>query len=413
MGDLTQANAPLSRHSARVGVPAKAEIAPATTPSAPATTPSAPTKTEGAAPKPKKKPSERWAKVKRWILGILVIALAAGGYYAWQQLRNPGLPPGIASGNGRIEATEIDVDAKIAGRIKKILVDEGDFIKAGQVLVKMDIATLEAQRDEAEARLEQARTNVNTARSVLTQREAEKVAAIATVVEREAQVDGARRHFERSKQLAPNWVPQQRLDDDNARHEGAKAARDAAKAVVAAADAAINSAKSQIADAEAAVKAAQATIARIQADIDDSTLVSPRDGRVQHKVAQEGEILPAGGRVLNLVDLADVYMTFFLPTAYSGKVSIGNETRIVLDALPQYVIPARVTFVADVAQFTPKTVETQEERLKLTFRIKTNIPEALLRKYIKDVKTGLPGRAYVRADPQAEWPASVQGALLE
>jgi len=142
-------------------------------------------------------------------------------------------------------------------------------------------------------------------------------------------------------------------------------------------------------------------------------LKSPTNGRVQYRVAQPGEVLSAGGRVLNLVNLEEVYMTFFLPTAQAGRVAIGSEVRLVLDAAPQYVVPAKVSFVADVAQFTPKTVETEEERLKLMFRVKAQIPPELLRKYIEQVKTGLPGMAYVRLDPNAEWPANLQGTLVQ
>ena len=104
----------------------------------------------------------------------------------------------------------------------------------------------------------------------------------------------------------------------------------------------------------------------------------------------------------------DVDMTFFLPTAQAGRVAIGSDVRIVLDAAPQYVIPAKVSFVADVAQFTPKTVETALEREKLMFRIRAQISPELLRKHIRYVKTGLPGMAYVKLDPAAEWPASLQ-----
>ncbi|MQU09718.1 HlyD family efflux transporter periplasmic adaptor subunit, partial [Pseudomonas helleri] len=78
----------------------------------------------------------------------------------------------------------------------------------------------------------------------------------------------------------------------------------------------------------------------------------------QLRVAQPGEVLGAGGRVLNLVDLSDVYMTFFLPETVAGKVALGSEVRILLDAAPHLVIPAKVSFVSSVAQFTPKTVET-------------------------------------------------------
>ncbi len=122
-------------------------------------------------------------------------------------------------------------------------------------------------------------------------------------------------------------------------------------------------------------------------------------------------MVAAGGRVLNLVDLADVYMTFFLPTAAAGRVALGAEVRIVLDAAPQYVIPASVSFVADVAQFTPKTVETAVEREKLMFRVRAQLPPELLMKHILRVKTGLPGVAYVRLDPAAPWPAHLQAKL--
>ena len=104
-------------------------------------------------------------------------------------------------------------------------------------------------------------------------------------------------------------------------------------------------------------------------------------------------------------------MTFFLPTAAAGKVALGAEVRLVLDALPQHVMPARATFVADVAQFTPKTVETAEERLKLMFRIKAHIEPELLKKHIRQVKTGLPGVAYVRLDPTREWPQQLAVTL--
>ncbi|WP_274631069.1 HlyD family secretion protein [Arvimicrobium flavum] len=349
---------------------------------------------------------------KNWVLTILGFALLAGGYYAWQQYANPGLPEGIASGNGRIEAVEIDVSARIPGRIKEILANDGDFVEAGQVLARMDTDQLEAQRRQAEAQLKRAKISVDTARSVVTQRQAEREAAEAVVAQREAQQDNADRQLARSEQLVrTDNVSRQILDNDRAAALQAKAAVNAARAQLAATDAAVGAANALVIDAEAAVDAAQAAIEAIDADIDDAVLRSPRAGRVQYRVAQPGEVLAAGGRVLNLVDLGDVYMTFFLPTAQAGRIAVGSEVRLVLDAAPQYVIPAKASFVADVAQFTPKTVETEEERQKLMFRIKAQISPELLKKYIQYVKTGLPGVAYVKLDPQAEWPAHLQQVL--
>jgi HlyD family secretion protein len=349
-----------------------------------------------------------------WLtVGVLAV-LAAGGYYAWQKSHNGALPEGLASGNGRIEAVEIDVSAKSPGRIKEILVDEGDFVKAGDVLARMDTTQLEAQRRQAEAQLQRARIGVDTANTLIVQREAERTAASAVVTQRQAEFGAAERTLKRSEQLAAtNTISQQVLDNDRAAERSSAAAVAAAEAQLAASAAAINAARAQVVDAQAAVDSAQAAIESIVAEIDDATLRSPRDGRVQYRVAEPGEVLGSGGRVLNLVDLGDVYMTFFLPTAQAGRVEIGAEVRLVLDAAPRYIIPAKATFVADIAQFTPKTVETEEERQKLMFRIKAQISPELLRKYIQQVKTGLPGVAYVRIDPGAEWPAALQGTLLQ
>ncbi|RXG87906.1 HlyD family efflux transporter periplasmic adaptor subunit [Bradyrhizobium zhanjiangense] len=343
------------------------------------------------------------------VIAAITILLAGGGYFYWKHRDTNALPAGFARGNGRIEAVEIDIATKTPGRIREILVNEGDFVTAGQVLARMDTEQLQAQRRQAEAQLQRASINVETAKSLVNQREAEREAAEAVVDQRVAQLDTTSRKLDRSEQLIrTSAVSQQVLDDDRSANATAKAALAASKAQVAASEAAISSARAMVIDAAAAVDAAKAAIESINADINDSVLKAPRDGRVQYRVSQPGEVLAAGGRVLNMVDLGDVYMTFFLPTAQAGRVAIGADVRLVLDAIPQYVIPARATFVADVAQFTPKTVETEEERQKLMFRIKAHIAPELLRQHIEHVKTGLPGMAYVQFDPAAQWPDNLK-----
>ena len=347
-----------------------------------------------------------------WVRGTLIVAVGTIAFLAWELLKPKGLPEGFASGNGRIEATEVDIDAKIAERIRDVLVHEGDLVRPGQLLVQMDTDVLMAQRREAEAELQSALVSVATAQSQLAQQRAEKTAAIAVIAQRKAELDAAQKLFLRTQALAPkDFVTVQALDNARADFKSAEAAVSAAEAQAAAADAAVSSATSEILDARAKVDAERATIQRIQADINDSALYSPVDGRVQYRVAEPGEVLPAGGRVLNLVNLADVYMTFFLPDKVAGQVALGAEARIVLDAVPQFVIPAKVSFVANVAQFTPKTVEMAEERQKLTFRIKGQIAPELLHQYLSQVKTGVPGMAYVRLNPRVEWPSYLQVRL--
>jgi HlyD family secretion protein len=201
------------------------------------------------------------------------------------------------------------------------------------------------------------------------------------------------------------------LDDDRAAMLSAQAALAAARSQVISSEAAIQTAKSQVTEAESTVEAAKAAAAALTAKIQDSQLTAPRSGRMQYRIAQAGEVLAAGGRVLNLVDLGDRYMTFFLPTRTVGRVGVGSEARLLLDAWPQFVIPARISLVANVAQFTPKTVETESEREKLVFRVRAQIDPELLQRHIRYVKTGLPGVTHVRLDPKVEWPANLQVKL--
>jgi len=348
------------------------------------------------------------------LIALVALAVAAVAWYAWSTLRTTGPGAGFISGNGRIEATEIDLATKLPGRIEAILVREGDFVKAGQPLATMQSDVLQAQYDEAEATRQQAEHAVAAADAQVALRESDVAAARALVAQRETELDAAQRRLARSETLAREGATsEQQLDDDRARVRGAQAALAATRAQVDAARAAVEAVKAQRVGARSTVAAAEATVARVQADIDDSQLKAPRDGRVQLRVAQPGEVLGAGGRVLNLIDLSDVYMTFFLPETAAGKVALGSEVRIVLDAAPQFVIPAKVSFVASAAQFTPKTVETASERQKLMFRVRAQIAPELLAGHLAQVKTGLPGVAWVRLDDSQPWPAELQTRLPE
>lgn len=341
-------------------------------------------------------------KINFAIVAIVIIAIILT---AWLILKPATLGQNFVSGNGRIEATEVDIATKLGGRVIDVFVDEGDFVKTGQVLAQMQIDVLEAQRDEAKAQHQQA---INTANSIAAQvavHESDLAATQSLVVQRESELDAAKRRLARSKTLAKEGaVSMQVLDDDKAAAHGHEAALNAAKAQVTAANSTITATKAQLVSAQSTIDATAATVTRIEAEITDSQLKSPRDGRVQYRVAQPGEVLGSGGKVLNIVDLSDVYMTFFLPETVVGRVALGSETHIILDAAPDYVIPAKVSFVASTAQFTPKMVETASERQKLMFRVKAKIDREFLQQHIKQIKIGLPGVAWIKLNPQAKWP---------
>lgn len=340
-------------------------------------------------------PGERSDNVPRWrriaraialtVLGALVLAVAAGGsYLAWRKFAPPALPPGIAKANGRIEAERVDVATKLAGRLKEVLVKEGDTVKIGQTLAVMDTAELEAQMNDAKAAARQAERQFDQ--------------AIALLAQRNSEFTLAKQELDRAEKLAiKGYTPHEVVDQ-----------RTSSKIT---AEAAVNSAHAQIDLAKAAIESATARVARIQTFLDDSILTAPRSGRVQYRLALPGEVLPAGGKVLTLLDVTDVYMTVFLPTKEAGRLAIGAEARIIFDAVPQYVVPASVSFVATEAQFTPKYVETQSEREKLMFRVKVQLPPEILIKYVAWVKTGVPGVAYIKLSPNVTWPDFLAASL--
>lgn len=209
-------------------------------------------------------------------IAVFAAVLLALAWWGWQHFSDNGPGEGFASGNGRIEATEIDISTKLAGRIEDILVDEGDFITAGQPLARMQIDILEAQRNEAVATLRQAENNVAAFEAQVALRESDAVAAQALVGQRESDLDAAQRRLARSRTLSKEGAASiQELDDDRATVRGAQAALAATRAQASAAAAAVNAAKAQLVGAKSAVEAAGAAVARVEADIRDAELKSP------------------------------------------------------------------------------------------------------------------------------------------
>lgn len=356
--------------------------------------------------------TRRLAKTLAFAGAAAVVAIVA--WIVWNNTQDQGPGPGFASGNGRIEATEIDIATKLGGRIDEVLVREGDLVAAGQLLARMQTASLRAQLDETLATRDEAHYAVAAAAALIAQRESDVAAQQAAVTQRQTELDAANRRLARSEALVKDGATsRQTRDDDRASVRSAQAALTAAQAQVIALQAAVDAAQAQHTGAQARVKSANASVTRVQADIADSDLTAPRGGRIQLRLAQPGEVLAPGGRLLNLVDLSDVYMTFFLPEAAAGRLAIGSEARIVLDAAPDLQIPANISFVASTAQFTPKTVETASERQKLMFRVRAQIPPTLLKEHINHVKTGLPGVAWVRLDADQPWPDTLGRQIVD
>jgi HlyD family secretion protein len=319
---------------------------------------------------------------KKKLLIALGVVVVVGAGVAWWILSKPKLPPGFAGGNGRLEAQTINVSAKYAGRLLTVIPHEGDTVDAGQVVATIDTEPLEAQFRASKAQIVEAQNNLRTAR--------------AQVNSTQAQLNLANKEYKRAEKLvATGAISAQERDADLAKVEVTQASLAGYQAQVTRAQSAIDS---QTAESE-----------RLQAVIKDNTLRAPVRARVQSRLHEPGEVVAEGAPVLSLLDLSDVYMYVFLPTAAAGKVAMGSEARIVLDAAPQYPIRAVVTYISPNAQFTPKTVETAEERHNLTFKVKLQLNREKLRQYESYVKAGLPGMGYVRyLDNTADWPPMLQ-----
>lgn len=316
------------------------------------------------------------------LLAAVLGAGAGGGYLYWKHL-HPPLPVGISFGNGRIEADEIDISTKYAGRVAELRADIGDMVTPGQVVARMDTQELQQSLSKAEAQAQQAQHVIDQAQASVTQAQTQK-----TLAEQEMQ---------RTRALLQNGWTTKEISDQR-------------QQTLDAATAGLIGAQARVAEAGRALEAARHDAALYRVQIADNSLVAPKAGRIQYRLANIGEVLAAGGKVFTMLDIGYVYMDIFLPTEQAGKVKVGTEARIVLDAYPDHPIPAKVSFVASEAQFTPKTVETQTERDKLMFRIRVRVDQDRLAKYADAVRSGLPGIAYIRWKPDVAWPASLQAS---
>src|SRR5262245_22424203 len=318
---------------------------------------------------------------------IAAIAVAAAAIIGWQyfKAKSSELPKGISSGNGRIEAKLADVSAKEPLRGKEVPVEEGDLVKPGDVLVRLDTVTLDAQMKEAEAKV-----------AAANQRLAVAQAAISRV---KSQIQLAKIEAERARKML----------EENA---GSQREYDIRRTTVETTTATLAEAEAQLQTSKQEVDVAKADAATVQTRIDDATLKSPILGRVLYRLAEPGEVLGPGGKALTLVNLEDVYMEIFLPSAEAAQVKVGAEGRITVDYEPGRSAIGYVSFVSPEAQFTPKEVETKSEREKLMFRVKIQVPKTLVAHYIQHIKTGVRGVGYVKVRDNAVWPDWLQSGLL-
>jgi membrane fusion protein YbhG len=284
---------------------------------------------------------------------------------------------------GHVEATEVRVATKIGGTLRQLLVDEGDRVHSGQTLGRIDtvdldlaLKTAQADRDQAEADLRLMQSGYRS--EDIAEAEA-RVAAAAAVL------DQAEKQLKRMQGLldAGSGTAKAR-DDALGRRDAAAAGLDGAREGLRKLRAGYR--KEEIAAARARAAAASARIAQLQQQISDATIASPTTGIVTEKVAEQGELLPAGALILVITDLDGAWLNVYIPEPDLGRVRLGQPAQVLTDGGERR--RGRVTFIASQAEFTPKNVQTRDERVKLVYKVKITLEntDGLF-------KPGMPGEA--------------------
>ncbi len=312
----------------------------------------------------------------RRIVLLLFLGLLIGSA-VWYFQRPNVVSDGLFYGNGRLEATEVDVSTKLAGKLASVIVDEGDDVSVHQIIADLEANELQAQLHAAEMQIVQAQQSVYEAETGVASAESQHQLANLTL--------------ERiNKLFNKHFVSKDQLDQ--------------ARSSVQVTEAALDATKMKVRVAQAAVDTAKASAAVIRTTIEDTRLKSPISGRVLYRLSEPGEVLASGSKVFTLLNMNDVFMSVYLSASDAGKIRLGSPARIVLDALTD-PIPAKIVYVAPRAQFTPKEVETRNEREKLMFRVKAQIDSVWLEQHADLAKPGMPGVVWMKTSADIDWPA--------
>ena len=318
------------------------------------------------------------------VLIILGGVAGAGGWW-WYERQTEPLPEGIVGINGRFELGRMDVASLYPGRIEALPVIEGQEIAAGQLVAKLS-------SEEVQARLKAARAAKERATQTVARAQAETAARKERQRLAEMELKNAKA-LKKDALVSPVEVERRQRALSGEAY-------------------AVNASRAAEAEARAAIREAEAQIQRIASVTNDLEIRAPRAGRIEYRIAELGRVIPAGGKVVTMLDPSDAYMSLFLPTYTLGQVRMGNDARIILDGIDA-VFPAKVSFVASEAQFTPKYVETKDERTKMMYRVKLRLPADIALKHKDLLKGGLTGNGYVRLTNDVPWPPSLNEHLPE
>jgi HlyD family secretion protein len=328
--------------------------------------------------------------MKRYLVGILMIAAIAGLlYYFLSRNREEGNPFLKVSGN--IETTEVDVGFKVSGRIVGLFVQEGDWVERGKVLAKLDNEDLLQRLAVAQATLKSAQARLD--KLVAGSRPEEIREAEATLEQAQIDFENKKVNYERIKSLFERGViPKDTLDNAEATFKIAKAAVERANENYQLVK--IGPRKEDIEDARAQVGQAKANLKLIDTQLGYTTLYSPLSGVVLVKSGEIGEVINPGTSILTLADIENVWLKAYIPEPDLSRIKWGQEVLITTDLKPQKIYKGKISFISSQAEFTPKQIQTEKERVTLVYRIKIDIPNPE-----KELKPGMPADGRILLTP--------------
>ncbi|WP_028357097.1 HlyD family secretion protein [Brackiella oedipodis] len=316
---------------------------------------------------------------KPWLILIVVVVVIAGvaAYFYNRHLQNK-TPEGVLTSNGRLQMQRVDVGGLYAGKVSEVLVQEGDIVKKDQDLVRLQSDQYKNQENGANAQLQAAKENVSQ--------------ADAQIKAETEQLNIAQLELKDARALYRDHL----ISASELKHR---------QMAVAARQAALQAAKAQKQQAHASVDGAQAQLDAATSSTNDLLIKAPIAGRVEYRYAEPGNVVAAGHPVVSLLNPANVKMAIYLATENSAKLQYGQEARIQLDGIDA-VWPAHVSFISGRAQFTPKYVETSNERKKMMYRVEVKIPAETALKYSQLLKSGMTGEVWLKTTAQ-DWPADL------
>jgi HlyD family secretion protein len=372
-------------------------------------------------PKPGSKPANKKTKTKRYVvLGGIALVLVAGLFLASKYMHR-GLPDGLIQANGRIEGDSVSVASKFSGRIAKLLAREGDGVTNGQVLAVLEDAQVQAKVSQARAAVAALAAQLKAAQTSLEVLKQEvpldiesamagEANARAVLAKANAGEQQAARDAKRFQELLASGTV------DNHRSEMSDLAATAASSDLEAARAGLTRAGKQLAQARlgedriraqgdgVAALAAQLGQGRAVQDeaesaLNDLTLVAPITGTITTRIRDAGEVIAAGSPVFDLVNLDRLYLKVYVPESQIGKLRLSLPARIYTDAFPEKPFGATARYIASSAEFTPKEVQTPDERVKLVYAVKLYLDENPEHR----LTPGLPADAVIRWQETVAW----------